>query len=83
MQDVYLARTTRETLEYLEAFRDAIFKLIGTEDEEVWGDGQITTSEERESVGVTIYTIKYKGEPVGKIKSEVFETGAFKISEIK
>ena len=82
MQDVYLARITREKLEYLEGLRDAIFKLIGTEDEEIWADGRVTTSEEMQDVGIVDYTIKFEHEKVGVIRGEVFESGAFTFSEI-
>lgn len=83
IQDVYLARTTKEKEEYLIGLKDAIFSLIGTDDEEVWGDGQVTMAEATVITGITNYLIKYRGDEVGSIRGEIFEDGSFKFTEIK
>lgn len=81
--DVYEERIIRDSLEYMEEFRDSIFKLIGTDDPEIWSDGQVKYMEEpSDTFGIRNYLIIYKDDEVGMIRSKIFEDGSFTFEEI-
>ncbi len=84
MLDVYLVRITRQKLEYDEALLDAILNLLKTDDPEILQDVQFTPDGDIDpaNYGIATYEVKFKGEVVGTVRSQVFEDGSFKFEEV-